>query len=83
MIAAARMARVDHGDRALPMDRQMEAEDLLHQAQAPRLRRTAQTAGPAIRSNSQRGRIRGDRVHHVWRGLRVPLSIGGGEETVG
>jgi hypothetical protein len=53
MIAAARMAHVDHGNGARPMDRQMEAEDPLRRAQAPRLRRAAQTAGPAIRCNSQ------------------------------
>jgi hypothetical protein len=83
MIAAVRMDRVDHGNGALPMDRQMETEELLRRVQAPRLRRAAQTAGPAFRSNAQPGRLREDRVHHVWRGLRVSLSIGGGEETVG
>ena len=82
MIAAAQMAHVDHGNGAVPVDRQMEAEDPLCRLQAPRLHRAAQTAGLAIRSNSQPRRRRGDCVHHVWRGLRVSFSIGG-EETVG
>jgi hypothetical protein len=85
MIAAARMAHVDHGNGAVPMGRQMEEEDPLRRVQALRLRRAAQTAGPAIRCNSQQfaaKTLRGDRVHHVWRDLRVSLSIGG-KETVG
>jgi hypothetical protein len=82
MIAAAQMAHVDHGNGAVPMGRQMEVEDQLRRVQARRLRRAAQTAGPAIRSNSQTGRRRGDCVHHVWCGLRVSFSIGG-KETVG
>jgi hypothetical protein len=53
MIAAAQMAHVDHGNGAVPMDPQMEVEDQLHRVQAPRLHRAAQTAGLAIRSNSQ------------------------------
>jgi hypothetical protein len=55
MIAAGQMAHVDHGNGAVPMGRQMEVEDQLRRVQARRLRRAAQTAGPAIRSSSQPG----------------------------